>query len=56
MEPSVFQKQNHVAASCTNGIYMGTRADSCESSLTLVTDLLAYSISAKGLAVDYFPI
>ena len=48
MEPSVFQKRNYFVAGCTNGIYVGTRADSCEPSyilLTLIADSLAYSIS-----------
>jgi hypothetical protein len=48
MNPPAFQKRNYLAAGCTNGIYVGIRADSCELSyisLTLVVNLLAYSIS-----------
>jgi len=48
MEPTAFQKRNHLAAGCTNGIYVGIRAESCKPfyiSLTLVTDSRDYSIS-----------
>jgi hypothetical protein len=48
---TAFQKRNYLAAGCTNGIYVGVRAESCKAfyiSLTLVTDLRDYSIS-EGL-------
>jgi hypothetical protein len=51
MGGTAFQKRNFLAAGCTNGVYVGIRADSCEPfyiSLTLVTDLRGYSIS-EGL-------
>jgi hypothetical protein len=51
MGRTAFQKRNFLAAGCTNGVYVGIRADSCELfyiSPTLVTDLRDSSIS-EGL-------
>ena len=48
MQPSAFQKRTYLAVGCTNGIYVGIRADSCEpSSIThaRVTNSIGYSIS-----------
>lgn len=42
MGRTVFQKRNFLAVGCTNGVYLGIRADSCKPfyiSLTLVADL-----------------
>jgi hypothetical protein len=51
MGRTAFHKRNYLAAGCTNGIYVGIRAESCKPfyiSLTLVTDSRDYSIS-EGL-------
>jgi RHO1 GDP-GTP exchange protein 1/2 len=42
MGRTAFQKRNYLAAGCTNGIYVGVRAESCEPfciSLMLATNL-----------------
>lgn len=48
MARTAFQKRNYFAAGCTNGIYVGIRAESCKPlyiSLMLLIDLREYSIS-----------
>lgn len=53
MELPAFQKRNYLAVGCTNGVYVGIRADSCELyriSLVLVTNSIGYSVS-EGLGI-----
>jgi hypothetical protein len=53
MQLIVSHERNYLAVGCTNGVYVGLRANSCESSEFLagsVTNLLMRSVP-KGLGI-----